>query len=69
MCAHMNMQGSFEPMFVVKIGNISATRQKIKREGKRKEEESEWGEEVRQEKQYITGKYEIEFPVFTYHYK
>jgi len=64
----MNMQGSFEPMFVDNIGNFSASRQKIKLEGKRKEEEYEWGEQVREEKQYIPGKYEIECPVFTFHY-
>ena len=42
-CARMNMQGNFEPVFVENFGNSSATRQKMKLEGKRKEEESEWG--------------------------
>lgn len=68
MCAPMNMQGNFEPMFVVNIGNNSATRQKIELEGKRKEYECEWAEEVREEQQNITGKYEIECPAFTFHY-
>jgi len=45
----MNMQGSFEPMFLDNFGNFSATRQKIKLEGKRKEKETEWGEKVREE--------------------
>ena len=39
----MNMQGNFEPVFVENFGNSSATRQKIKLEGKRKEEEFECG--------------------------
>jgi hypothetical protein len=42
---------------------------KISNLKKKERRKSEWGEEVRQEKQYIIGKYEIEFPVFTYHYK
>jgi hypothetical protein len=47
---------------------FSAIRKKHQLEGKRKEEESEWGEEIWEEQQNITGKYEIGCPVFTFHY-
>jgi len=43
------MQGSFEPLFVDSVCNISATKQKIELEGKRKEDKPEWWEEVWEE--------------------
>jgi hypothetical protein len=63
----MNTQGTFEPVFVNNVGNFSATRQKIKLEGKRKQEETECGERVREEQQNITGKNEVECAAFTFH--
>jgi len=64
----MIMQGSFEPVFVDNVGNLFATTQKAELEAKRKEEEPEWGEEVWEEQQNITGKYEIGCSVSISHY-
>ena len=43
-CANMNMQGRFEPVFVENFGNLSVTRQKKSDlKEKMKKEEAEWG--------------------------
>jgi hypothetical protein len=48
---------------------FSANRKPLILEGKKKEEEeSEWREEVLEEQQNITARYEIGCPIFTFHY-
>jgi len=41
---------------------------KISNLKKKERRKSEWGEEVREEQQNITDKYEIECAVFTFHH-
>jgi len=66
-CAHINMQGSYEPVFVERFGNLFCKQRKLQEKGMKKNLKG-GGKELREEQLNTTGKYEIGCPVFSLHF-